>query len=36
LRRLGFAFDWPRERFTMDAAYHDVFIDWFQPPANYQ
>jgi valyl-tRNA synthetase len=33
-KRLGFAFDWSRERFTMDAAYHDavldVFIDWFQ------
>ncbi|MBA3724978.1 MAG: valine--tRNA ligase [Armatimonadetes bacterium] len=34
LRRLGFAFDWSRERFTMDPAYHDavlkVFIEWFE------
>lgn len=33
-KRLGFAFDWTRERFTMDPAYHDavlrVFIDWFE------
>jgi valyl-tRNA synthetase len=33
-KRLGFAFDWSRERFTMDPAYHDavlkVFIDWFE------
>jgi valyl-tRNA synthetase len=33
-RRLGFAFDWSRERYTMDAAYHDavlkVFIEWYQ------
>lgn len=32
-RRLGFAFDWSRERYTMDAEYHDavlkVFIDWY-------
>ncbi len=33
-KRLGFAFDWSRERFTMDPQYHDavlkVFIDWFE------
>jgi len=33
-KRLGFAFDWSRERFTMDSAYHDavlrVFIEWFE------
>ena len=33
-KRLGFAFDWSRERFTMDPAYHDavlrVFIEWFE------
>jgi valyl-tRNA synthetase len=33
-RRLGFAFDWSRSRFTLDPAYHDavlkVFIDWFE------
>lgn len=33
-KRLGFAFDWSRERFTMDSQYHDavlrVFIDWFE------
>lgn len=33
-KRLGFAFDWTRERFTMDPAYHDavlqVFIDWYE------
>lgn len=33
-KRLGFAFDWSRERFTMDPAYHDavlkVFIDWYE------
>ena len=33
-QRLGFAFDWSRERFTMDPAYHDavlrVFIEWFE------
>ncbi len=32
-RRLGFAFDWERERYTMDTEYHDavlkVFIDWY-------
>lgn len=32
-RRLGFAFDWSRNRFTMDPAYQEavlrVFIDWF-------
>jgi valyl-tRNA synthetase len=33
LRRLGCAFDWSRQRFTLDEKYHDavlkVFIDWF-------
>lgn len=33
-KRLGFAFDWTRERFTMDPDYHDavlrVFVDWFE------
>ncbi|MCH8274318.1 MAG: valine--tRNA ligase [Armatimonadetes bacterium] len=33
-KRLGFAFDWSRERFTMDPQYHDavlrVFVDWFE------
>jgi valyl-tRNA synthetase len=33
LRSLGCAFDWSRERFTLDGHYHDVvlkvFIDWF-------
>ncbi len=33
LRRLGCAFDWSRQRFTLDDKYHDavlkVFIDWF-------
>jgi valyl-tRNA synthetase len=33
-KRLGFAFDWSRERFTMDDRYHDavlrVFIEWFE------
>ncbi len=32
-RRLGFAFDWSRDRFTMDPAYQEavlrVFINWF-------
>ena len=32
-RALGCAFDWSRERFTLDEKYHDavlkVFIDWF-------
>jgi valyl-tRNA synthetase len=32
-RRLGFAFDWTRDRFTMDPAYQEavlrVFINWF-------
>ncbi|HWP30746.1 MAG TPA: valine--tRNA ligase [Fimbriimonadales bacterium] len=33
-KRLGFAFDWSRERFTMDDAYYravlHVFISWFE------
>ncbi|GIV02151.1 MAG: valine--tRNA ligase [Fimbriimonadales bacterium] len=33
-KRLGFAFDWSRERFTMDPHYHDavlrVFLDWYE------
>ncbi len=33
-RALGCAFDWDRERFTLDDRYHDavlkVFIDWFR------
>lgn len=33
-KRLGFAFDWSRERFTMDDAYYravlQVFITWFE------
>jgi len=34
LRSLGCAFDWSRERFTLDEGYHaavlKVFIDWFE------
>jgi valyl-tRNA synthetase len=33
-KRLGFAFDWSRERFTMDPKYHaaviQVFLEWFE------
>lgn len=33
-RALGCAFDWSRERFTLDDKYHDavlkVFVDWFE------
>jgi len=33
-KRLGFAFDWSRERFTMDDAYYravlQVFVSWFE------